>query len=320
MEKLIVLTGPTAVGKTNLSIKLAKEVKGEIISCDSMQVYRDMNIGTDKITPEKMGGVPHHMIDILDPDEDFNAFEFKKRVLPIIDEIHKRGKIPILVGGTGFYIQSVLYDVQFSENDDEDKDKESLAYKDELLRISKEDGGVSKLHQMLMEIDPEYAKEVHENNVKRVMRALSFYHDTGEKMSVHNSEQRENQSPYDFFYFVLTDDRDVLYKRIEDRIDMMIEEGLEEEVRELCLRNIDRSATSMQALGYREMLSYIDGDMSLDEAISLIKKNTRHFAKRQLTWFKREKTVTWIDKSMFDRDDSRVLDEILRQIRERWEI
>ncbi|MCR5656400.1 MAG: tRNA (adenosine(37)-N6)-dimethylallyltransferase MiaA [Butyrivibrio sp.] len=317
MEKLVVLTGPTAVGKSKLSIELAKKLKGEIISADSMQVYRGMDIGTDKIKESAMGGVVHHMIDILDPSEDFNAFEFQKRAKVLIDEIHSRGHIPILVGGTGFYIQSVLYDVDFSTSEDEE---ESDAYKDELYKIAEEDGGLSKLHKMLEDVDPEYAAVLHENNVKRVIRALCFNHDTGEKMSEHNKNQRENTSPYDFFYFVLTDEREVLYKRIEDRIDKMMEEGLEDEVKGLMALNIDKNATSMQALGYREMISYLEGEITRDEAVELLKKNTRHFAKRQLTWFRREKTVTWIDKHEFGRDDNRVLAEILRKISERWEI
>lgn len=317
MEKLVVLTGPTAVGKSKLSIELARRLNGEIISADSMQVYKGMDIGTDKIKESAMGGVPHHMIDILEPTEEFNAFEFKRRAKVLIDEIHSRGHISILVGGTGFYIQSVLYDVDFSEAEDEEA---SDAYKDELYKISEEEGGVSRLHKMLTEVDPEYAADLHENNVKRVIRALCYFHDTGEKMSEHNKNQRENASPYDFFYFVLTDEREILYKRIEDRIDKMMEEGLEDEVKGLMALNIDRNATSMQALGYREMISYLEGEITRDEAVELLKKNTRHFAKRQLTWFRREKTVTWIDKHEFDRDDNRVLTEILRIISERWEI
>ena len=316
MNKLIVLTGPTAVGKTKISIELAKRLGGEIISADSMQVYRDMNIGTDKIKPENMQGVPHHMIDILDPSEDFNVFEFKKRVKAVTRDIYSRGKLPILVGGTGFYIQSVLYDIDFEEPEDQ---SESDGFRESLEQLAETEGGIDKLYEMLKECDPEYAAELHKNNVKRVIRAIAFNHDTGEKLSWHNKEQRQNESPYDFFYFVLTDDREVLYDRIEKRIDMMIEEGLEAEVRELSKRGINRDATSMQALGYREMLSYIDGELSLEEAVELLKKNTRHFAKRQLTWFRREKTVTWIDKKTYDRDDSKVADAIIKMVKDRWE-
>ncbi len=317
MNKLIILTGPTAVGKTKISIELAKRVGGEIISADSMQVYKDMNIGTDKIKPEDMQGVPHHLIDILDPSEDFNVFEFKKRAKAAISDIYSRGNIPILVGGTGFYIQSVLYDIGFEENADE---SESSEYRKELERMKDEPEGISKLYEMLKEVDPEYALDLHKNNVKRVIRALCFYHDTKDKLSKHNKEQREKESPYDFFYFVLTDDRDVLYDRIEKRIDKMFEEGLLEEVSKLNDKGISRDATSMQALGYREVLSYLDKDISLEEAKDLLKKNTRHFAKRQLTWFRREKNVIFIDKKKFYRDDNKVLDAITEIIRERWEI
>ncbi|WP_330363546.1 tRNA (adenosine(37)-N6)-dimethylallyltransferase MiaA [Butyrivibrio sp. LC3010] len=317
MEKLVILTGPTAVGKTKISIELAKALNGEIISADSMQVYRDMNIGTDKITDEAMQGIKHHLIDILDPSEEFNAFEFKKRAKELITDINNREKLPIIVGGTGFYIQTVLYDVDFSENTE---DAEIIKYKNELTEISKSPDGVHRLHEMLKEIDPEYAGDLHENNIKRVIRALSFYKETGTRLSEHNKDQRDKQSPYDFFYFVLTDERSVLYDRIEKRIDKMMDEGLLEEVKGLAARNIDRQSTSMQAIGYKEIFSYLDGENSLEEAVALLKKNTRHFAKRQITWFKREKDVTWIDKSDFNRDDIKVSKELIKRIKDRWEI
>lgn len=317
MNKLVILTGPTAVGKTKISIELAKRIGGEIISADSMQVYRYMDIGTDKIKPEKMGGVPHHLIDILEPEEDFNVFEFQKRAKECIMDTYSRGNIPILVGGTGFYIQSVLYDINFGKADDEE---ESSEYQKHLEEIKDSPGGIDILYEMLCKADPVYAAELHKNNVKRVIRALVFNHDTGELLSRHNAEQRNNSSPYDFFYFVLTDDRDVLYERIEKRIDNMIDEGLVDEVKWLKERGIPDNATSMQALGYREMLSYLSGEHTLEEAKDLLKKNTRHFAKRQLTWFRREKTVTFIDKKEFQRDDGLVVNAITDLIKKRWEI
>ena len=317
MDKLIVLTGPTAVGKTKISIGLAKRIGGEIISADSMQVYRHMDIGTDKINKEDMQGVPHHLIDILEPEDEFNAFEFQKRAKAAIEDITSRGKIPILVGGTGFYIQSVLYDIDFEENEDETL---SSSYKKSLEQMKDEPGGIDRLYDMLLDVDPEYARDLHKNNVKRVIRALSFNHDTGEKLSAHNEMQRKNESPYDFFYFVLTDDRQILYDRIEKRIDKMMEDGLLDEVKSLMERGIPESATSMQALGYREMISYLKGEISYEDAILLLKKNTRHFAKRQLTWFRREKTVTFIDKSEYKRDDNRVLEAITDIISDRWDI
>ncbi len=304
-QKLVVLTGPTAVGKSKLSIALAKEIGGEIISADSMQVYKYMNIGTDKISSQKMEGVPHHLIDFLEPSEDFNVFTFQKLVKEAIDDITSRGYVPIIVGGTGFYIQAVLYDIDFTETDEDD------SYRKELEERARTEG-VHVLHEELRSVDPESAEAIHENNSKRVIRALEYYKKTGRPISLHNKEQHERTSPYDFKYFVLTDDRGVLYSRIDKRVDQMMEEGLEGEVKELLKLGVPRSATSMQGLGYREMFGYLDGEYDLERAIYLIKRNTRHFAKRQLTWFKREKDVIWIDKRQFDRDDKKILKEIIR--------
>ncbi len=304
-QKLIVLTGPTAVGKSKLSIQLAKTIGGEIISADSMQVYKYMNIGTDKITPEKMQGVPHHLIDFMDPKEDFNVFVFQKLVKEAISDIASRGYVPIIVGGTGFYIQAVLYDVDFTETDEDD------SYRKELEERAKTEG-VHVLHEELRAVDPESAEAIHENNSKRVIRALEYYKKTGRPISEHNREQHERTSPYDFKYFVLTDKRETLYSRIDKRVDQMIDEGLEEEVRDLLTLGIPRTATSMQGLGYREMFGYLDGEYDLDRAIYLIKRNTRHFAKRQLTWFKREKDVIWLDKKDFEHNDDLILKEIVR--------
>ena len=304
-QKLIVLTGPTAVGKSKLSIELAGKIGGEIISADSMQVYKYMNIGTDKISKENMGGIPHHLIDFLDPKEDFNVFMFQKLVKEAIADISSRGKIPILVGGTGFYIQAVLYDIDFTETDEDNTIRSELEE-----RVRKE--GTSGIYEELKSVDPESALLIHENNSKRVIRALEYYKKTGKKISEHNKEQSEKTSPYDFYYFVLTDDREVLYSRIDKRVDARIEEGLVDEVKELMQMDIPKTATSMQSLGYREIFGYLDGEYDLDRAIYLIKRNTRHFAKRQLTWFRREKDVRWIDKSAFGRDDNLVLNEILR--------
>ncbi len=305
MQKLVVLTGPTAVGKSKLSIELAKRLGGEIISADSMQVYKYMNIGTDKLSPEKMGGVPHHLIDFLEPTEDFNVFMFQKLVKEKIEEISARGKVPILVGGTGFYIQAVLYDIDFTETDEDE------SYRHELEERARTEG-VHVLHEELKAVDPESAEAIHENNSKRVIRALEYYKKTGKKISQHNTEQHGRTSPYDFKYFVLTDDRSVLYSRIEKRVDQMIEEGLEQEVKELISMDIPRDATSMQGLGYREMIGYLEGEYDLERAVYLIKRNTRHFAKRQLTWFKRERDVIWVEKQEFDRDDEKILKEMIR--------
>ena len=308
MQKLVIITGPTAVGKTKLSINFANEIGGEIISADSMQVYKYMDIGTDKIKPENMGGVQHHLIDFLDPHEDFNVFTFQKLAKQAINDISSRGHVPVIVGGTGFYIQAVLYDIDFTETDEDD------SYRKELEERAANGEG-HELFKELEKIDPGSAAIIHENNSKRVIRALEYYQKTGRPISEHNLEQHEKQSNYDFNYFVLTDDRAVLYNRIEKRVDQMIEEGLEDEVRRLKDMDIPRDATSMQGLGYREMLGYLDGEYDLERAIYLIKRNTRHFAKRQLTWFKRERDVTWIDKSEFNRDDELILNEMVRLYR-----
>ena len=304
-QKLVILTGPTAVGKSKLSIELAKRIGGEIISADSMQVYKYMNIGTDKISKDKMGGVPHHLIDFLEPTEDFNVFMFQKLVKEKIAEIAARGNVPVLVGGTGFYIQAVLYDIDFTETDEDDKVRTLLEE-----RAAKE--GAHVLFEQLKQVDPESADIIHENNVKRVIRALEYYEKTGKPISEHNREQHEKVSPYDFRYFVLTDDRKTLYSRIDKRVDQMMEEGLLQEVKDLEKLNIPKTATSMQSLGYREIIGYLNGEYDLDRAVYLIKLNTRHFAKRQLTWFRKEKDVIWIDKNDFNHDDELILKEMIR--------
>lgn len=307
MKPLIILTGPTAVGKTALSIGLAKAVDGEIISADSMQVYRKMNIGTAKIEPEEMQGVRHHLIDILDPAEEFNVVLFKKYALRAMEDIYSRGKIPIIVGGTGFYIQALLYDIDFEENDND------MSYREKLQNLA-DTHGKTFLHDMLAEVDPESAEKIHENNVKRVIRALEFYKKTGMKISEHNETESQKKSPYNFEYFVLNDARSKLYDRIDRRIDIMVEQGLIEEVKALKDQGYTKDLISMQGLGYKEILDYLDGVTSLDEALYILKRDTRHFAKRQITWFKREKEVTWVDKSEFTSEDT-IMDFMLEQLR-----
>lgn len=298
-KPLIILTGPTAVGKTALSIKLAKAVNGEMISADSMQVYRYMDIGTAKIKQEEMEGIPHHLIDVLDPTEDFNVVTFQAMAKKAMNEIYSKGKIPVIVGGTGFYIQALLYDISFEETDDTVKS----VYQQELDAYFKENGA-HLLHEKLKDIDPVSYDTIHENNVKRVMRALCFYHDTGYPISVHNAMQRKKESPYNFEYFVLNDDRAVLYDRIEKRIDQMMEDGLVKEVQHLLDYGCTPDMVSMQGLGYKEMIPYLREECSLEDALYILKRDTRHFAKRQLTWFRREKEVTWVDKSQFADTDA----------------
>lgn len=306
-KKLVVLTGPTAVGKTSLSIELAKRIGGEIISADSAQVYKHMNIGSAKIRPEEMDGIPHYLVDELEPSEEFNVVVFQQKTKQYMQEIYDRGHIPILVGGTGFYIQAVLYDINFSQDDDNHQIREEL----EKLAAEK---GAEYMHDELRKIDPASADAIHANNVKRVIRALEYYKLTGQKISEHNEEQRQNESPYDFSYFVLNDHRELLYKRIDKRVDEMVTAGLIEEVKYLKEMGYDRSYVSMQALGYKEIFSYLEGEITLVEAIYIIKRDTRHFAKRQITWFKREKEVIWVNKPEFDYNDKKMLDFMCQRI------
>ena len=309
-KPLVILTGPTAVGKTALSIKLASEIGGEIISADSMQVYRQMDIGSAKIKPEEMDGIPHHLIDILEPEEEFNVCLFQKLAQDAMEQIYERGHIPVVVGGTGFYIQALLYQIDFTEEETD------TAFRDKLWQLGEEKGN-HYLHELLRKVDPESAEEIHENNRKRVIRALEFYENSGKPISTHNREQRQKTSAYNSCYFVLTDDRKKLYERIESRVDQMLSKGLVDEVRTLKERGCNASMVSMQGLGYKEILEYLDGRCSLSEAVEKIKKETRHFAKRQLTWFRREKDVIWLDKQAFAYDEDAVLSCILENLRKK---
>ena len=297
---LVILTGPTAVGKTALSIALAKAIGGEIISADSMQVYRHMDIGSAKIMAEEMEGVPHHLIDVLEPAEEFNVVVFQKLAKQAVEEIYSRGHIPILVGGTGFYIQALVYDIDFTENNEDTALRQAL---EEQARRE----GADVLYERLRAVDPESCESIHAHNIKRVIRAIEFYEKTGKKISDHNREQRQNDSPYHFAYFVLTDSRDKIYQRIDERVDLMMAHGLMEEVRALRDRGCRRDMVSMQGLGYKELLACLEGEISLEEAVYLIKRDTRHFAKRQLTWFRREKEVIWVDKTVYDHDSQKML-------------
>lgn len=306
-KKLVILTGPTAVGKTELSIALAAKIGGEIISADSVQVYKHMDIGSAKIKPEEMQGIPHHLIDVLEPNIEFNVVLFQKMAQAAMKDIYKKGKIPIIVGGTGFYIQAILYNVDFTDSEDNHELREKYE------RIANEKGS-TYLHELLWKVDEQSAEAIHKNNVKRVVRALEYYELTGRKISEHNEAEREKKSPYDFSYLVLNDRRERLYERIEKRVDMMIEEGLVEEVEKLLKKGVSRESTAMQALGYKEIYGYLKGEYDLDRAVYLIKRDTRHFAKRQITWFKRERDVTWIPKDAFGYDTQKMLAYILEKI------
>ena len=306
-KPLVILTGPTAVGKTEISIKLAKAINGEIISADSIQVYKHFDIGSAKVTKEEMDGVKHYLIDVLEPDEEFNIYVFKKLALEAMEEIYAKGKIPIIAGGTGFYIQALLYDIEFAE---EEGDK---TYR-HMLEKKAEEEGVTVIHNMLKEVDPVADDEIHENNLKRVIRALEYYHETGMCISDHNKEQRQKESPYNFRYYVLNMDREKLYNRINLRVDIMAENGLVDEVKKLKEMGYGKELNSMQGIGYKEIYDYVDGVYDYDTAIETLKKNTRNFAKRQITWFKREKEVVWLNHEEFDNDKDKILEFVLEDL------
>lgn len=305
---LVILTGPTCVGKTSLSIRLAKAIGGEIISADSMQVYKYMDIGTAKITQEEMSGIPHYLISEFEPDEDFSVVKFQQYAKKYIDIIYRNNKIPIIVGGTGFYIQAVLYDIDFVENEADN------TYRDELSKLA-EEKGPAYLHELLAKIDPAASEAIHPNNIKRVIRALEYAKLTGKPISAHNEEQRKKESPYLYKYFVLNKDRGKLYEDINRRVDIMIDNGLIDEVKKLISMGYSKDMVSMQGLGYKEIIDYLEGKYTLKEAIDVIKQGTRHYAKRQLTWFRREKDVTWINKDDFTNEDD-ILNFIINNLKE----
>ncbi len=306
-KPLIILTGPTAVGKTELSVKLAKALQGEIISADSIQVYKYMDIGSAKVTKEEMEGVKHYLIDELMPDEEFNIFYFKEKAKEYVNEIYKNNHIPIVAGGTGFYIQSLLYDIEFKNEESDDQ------IRNELYQLY-EKQGAAYIHNILKEIDPESAAAIHENNVKRVIRAIEYYRLNGEKISTHNEREKQKNSPYNFKYYCLNMDRKLLYERINKRVDIMVKNGLVEEVKSLLNMGYSKNLVSMQGIGYKEIVLYLEGNITLEEAVEMIKQETRRFAKRQLTWFRREKEVTFINYEDFDFDKEKVLEFMINDI------
>lgn len=303
-KPLIVIAGPTACGKTDISIDLAEKIGGEIISGDSMQVYKYMDIGTAKATKEEMRGIPHYLVDELYPDEEYNVMLFQQKAKQYMEGIYSRSHIPIIVGGTGFYINALVYDNDFSEEEESEIRKELYAVA--------ENEGAEKLHAMLAEVDPEYAANIHHNNVKRVARALEYYRLTGEKMSEHNKNAKEKETPYNLAFFVLNMDRKKLYERINLRVDIMMNNGLEQEVRKLIEMGYSPELVSMQGLGYKEFIPYFNGEISLEQVVDDIKKYTRRFAKRQLTWFRGQTNGTWLDMGTLSKDKALeiMLDEL----------
>lgn len=305
-NKLLVIAGPTAVGKTAISIELAKNLNGEIISTDSMQIYKQMDIGSAKISTEEMDGITHHLIDFLNPKNEFSVSDFKELALKAINDIQSRGKLPILTGGTGLYINSIICSMNFAQSE---KDED---YRKELESISLEKGN-EYLHSLLKEIDIESYNSIHHNNVKRVIRALEVYKSTGKPFSDFKEENNIYTCPYELYYFVLNMDREKLYERINYRVDLMINNGLLEEVKHLKASGLTGEYQSMKGIGYKEILSYLNNDIDLDTAIDLVKQGSRNYAKRQITWFKKDPRAVFIDKDKFN-DEPDIVDFVIKKI------
>ena len=305
MDKVVVIIGPTASGKTKISIELAKAIDGEIISADSMQIYRYMNIGTAKPDREEMAGIRHYMIDEINPDEEFSVARYKEMAEKYIKEIIKKGKKPIIVGGTGLYINSLIYNINFSETVSDWNLRKMLG------KEAKEKGN-EYLHKRLREVDPEAAERIHINDIKRIIRALEVYEYTRRPISYHRELSRQKSPDYDFRIFGLTMDREKLYERINRRVDLMIEKGLVEEVKDLLRMGYGKNTVAMQGIGYKEIIFYLKGELTMDEAVYIIKRDSRHYAKRQMTWFRKIENVYWIDVG--NSDTSKILNTILQRL------
>ncbi|WP_050607489.1 tRNA (adenosine(37)-N6)-dimethylallyltransferase MiaA [Clostridium niameyense] len=305
-KDLLIIAGPTAVGKTDISIKLAKNLNGEIISADSMQIYKYMDIGSAKISKEEMSGIAHYLIDVVEPQEEFNVAKFKEEAEKTIKHIQSKGKLPIIAGGTGLYINSLIYNYDFTEAD---RDEDYRKYLNNLA----EDKGKEYVHGLLENIDKDSYERLYPNDLKRVVRALEVYKLTGKTISEYTKENEPKlyDIPYNIHYFILNMDRAVLYERINKRVDIMLEKGLIEEVKDLKSMGYNKDMQSMKGIGYKEILYYLDGEISLDEAIYLIKKGSRNYAKRQLTWFRKDKRAIWINKDNYSNEDD-IVDEITR--------
>ena len=284
MENLVIITGPTGIGKTELSLELAKKYKGEIISSDSMQIYKKLNIGTAKIDLDKTS-IPHHMIDIIEPSDNFTVADFKSSAKKIITDINNRGGLPFLVGGTGLYINSLVYNLDFTETEPD------YEYRDELREILEEEGS-EFLYEKLQDQDKNMAEKIHKNNSQRIIRALEILKNGNKK----GDNFREENNDYNLIYIGLNMDRAKLYQKINQRVDKMIDLGLIDEVKNLLDEGLDKNSQSLKAIGYKEVISYLDGNIDFDEMVNLIKKNSRHYAKRQLTWFRRDKRIKWLDR------------------------
>lgn len=309
-KPLVIIAGPTATGKSALAVELSKKINGEVISADSMQVYKGMDIGTAKISIDEMEGIKHYLIDILDPFEDFNIVTFKNLAKEAVSEIHSKGKVPVVCGGTGFYIQSLIKDIDFEETYEDDN------YRNELFDFAKNNSNEA-LFEKLKEVDPDSCKILHPNDLRRVIRALEYYKITNTPISIHNEKEAKKESPYNFAYYVLDDDRKVIYEQIDKRVDLMMQNGLVDEVKFFVDKGLSMDNISMHGLGYKEIYSYLCGEITLDEAIYILKRDTRHFAKRQLTYFKREKETEFIDKRDYNRDLDKIIDYIISSLKEK---
>ena len=344
---LIILAGPTAVGKTSTSVALAKALDGEIVSADSVQVYRGLDIGSAKVTTQEMDGVPHHLIDVIDVDSDYDVQTFQQMASEAIDGIYRRGHIPILVGGTGFYIQALLYGIDFTEEDDAKHQEVSAR----LQAIADQPGGPEQLYERLREVDPASTEKIHAHNIRRVIRALSFYELHGSPISAHNEEESRKTAIYDSVFFVLNDEREKLYQRINQRVEGMLQDGLLDECIRLRARNLPLERTSMKGIGYREVLAALDTILAyqkgispeeaskchvseaelralpletpenrviMAQAVAKIQQNSRNYAKRQLTWFRRERDVHWVELQNFEYKKEKIVEWIIETCSVHW--
>ncbi len=307
MNQVIVIAGPTASGKTGLSVEVAKQLHTEIVSADSMQIYKGMNVGTAKVTPDEMSGIPHHMIDIVSPMENYNVSRYVEEAKPIVDDILSRGKIPVIAGGTGLYINSLVYGYDLAPIPSND------GIREEISKLYEEKGGEFLLEE-LRKIDPKTAERLHPNNARRLIRALEVYRISGTTISDQEERTKNAPKPYDVKFFVLDTDRDKLYDRINRRVDIMLENGLVEEVKTLLGQGIPKTNTSMQAIGYKEIVEYLDGYLTLDEAVEKLKMESRRYAKRQLTWFRRNEGANWLEASLSKEE---LAEKILKTIEKR---
>lgn len=301
MNKIIVIVGPTAVGKTYVSVELAKKLNTEIISADSMQIYKGMDIGTAKIAEDEKQGIIHHMIDIVSPDEEYSVSEFKYDAEKIIDRLSGENKIPVIVGGSGLYVNSLIYDLDFGNAKSNKKIREYYTY-------YYKEHGEDALYDKLMRIDPKAAGKIHKNNVKRVIRALEVYDITGMKFSELNTDIRKENNKYDCILIGLSMERKVLYERINQRVDEMLSEGLVDEVRSLIEKGYNKNLVSMRGIGYKEIIEHLEGSTDYEEAVSILKQNTRRFAKRQYTWFLKDKSIKWFSMDNLEETDNTIND------------